>query len=297
MAEYLEYPKNLLNLEYTLNCGQAFRWQIDADGWWGAPVCGKVLRIRSEQAGFKWETTGDPSDERLFCHYFRMDEDVRAIYDHLAQADDHLADLVQRFGGLRLVRQEPAETLLSFICSAANSIPRISKAVEALSASYGTFIAEIADRRYYSFPGVESLAAADPQQLQKTGGLGWRGESIVAVAEQVLSKPNNWLISLRDASYDEAKAELMTIRGVGAKIADCVCLFSLEKNQAVPVDTHIRQVAERLFMPHLKTKSVTAAAYKRITEAFFERYGQYAGWAQEFLYYEDIVRARSRKKK
>ena len=103
----------------------------------------------------------------------------------------------------------------------------------------------------------------------------------------------DWLISLRGVPYSQAKSELLKIKGVGEKIADCVCFFSLDKDEAVPVDTHVRQLAHRLFMPEMKAKSITSAVYRRITEVFAERYGPLAGWAQEFLFYEDLLRTRA----
>jgi N-glycosylase/DNA lyase len=294
MMQQLNYPKEYLNLHRTLMCGQAFRWKHDHDGWWSATVRGKVIRIKEADQGFLWGTLpGDP-DERLLFDYFRLEDDVPGIYRYLSDADVYLKSVIERLSGLRIVRQDPEETLLSFVCSTANSVPRISKAIEELSRKYGHFIAEIGGREHYSFPSAEAFATADPDDLAKTGGLAWRGPNIAMVAKQLLSHPSDWLESLRSAEYEYAKSELMTLRGIGAKIADCVCLFSLDKDQAVPVDTHIRQVAERLFMPEMKTKTVTPAGYNRIVKAFWEKYGHYAGWAQEFLYYEDLLKARKR---
>lgn len=290
MAEYLDYAHEYLNLTYTLTCGQAFRWKQDNEGWWAAPVKGKVIRVKEQDNGFLWETLPGKPDLALFNSYFRLDDDVPAIYEHLSNADEHLAVLVKQFAGLRLVRQDPEETIISYVCSTANSVPRISKSVDELSRMYGTFIASAGGVDHYAFPSISALASADPDEMHNKAGLGWRGSNIVTVARQILSHPKDWLLSMRSRSYEDAKADLVALRGIGAKIADCVCLFSLDKDKAVPVDTHIRQVAARFYMPDLKTKTITPAAYDKIVQVFWDKFGDYAGWAQEFLYYEDLLR-------
>lgn len=289
--EHLDYPKDFLNLRCTLTCGQAFRWRQDEEGWWTAPIQNAVLRIKeADRSGFLWETYPEKADIELFTSYFRLDDDIPAIYSHLTETDDHMRALVRRFQGLRIVRQNPWETLLSYVCSAANSIPRISRAVEVLSRNYGRFIANVGGIDYYAFPDLTALASACTDEMACSTRLGFRCRTISVVAKQLILRPADWLDSLRSASYEHAKHELTELPGVGAKIADCVCLFSLDKDEAVPVDTHIRQVAERLFLHGVKIKTLTPSAYNRISRMFRKRYGVYAGWAQEYLYLEDLLR-------
>ncbi|MDO8586081.1 MAG: DNA glycosylase [Armatimonadota bacterium] len=289
--QLLEIPHDQLSLDYTLPSGQAFRWRKSPDGCWTGVTRNTVVRIRRTPEGFEWQTYPEPRDFDLIRDYFRLDDDIPTIYAALAAADEHLAAVIDRFKGLRLLRQDPTETLLSFICSAANSIPRISASIEALSAIRGEHIVTLEGIDYHAFPTLPALAAADASQLEKTAGLGFRGPALKNVARQILDRPEGWLESLRGKSYETAREEPLAIRGVGRKIADCVCLFSLDKNEAVPVDTHVRQLAARLYLPDLKTKSITAASYDRIANSFRERFGAYAGWAQQFLYYEDLLRS------
>ena len=136
------------------------------------------------------------------------------------------------------------------------------------------------------------LACAEATALMEAESLGFRARNVTDVARQILDRGDGWLPSLVDMPYDQARGELVSIRGVGRKIADCVCLFALGKDEAVPVDTHIRQLAHRLWLPEMKAKTITDAVYRRIVEAFAQRYGALAGWAQQFLYYEDLLRAR-----
>lgn len=296
--EKIDLQGQPLDLDFVFTCGQAFRWRKRDDGVWNGVVRDKLLELKVEDGFLLWRTYPH-ADESLVKDYLRLNDDVNAIYSALAACDPHLAELTERFFGLRFLRQDPTETLLSFICSAANSIPRIMAAIELLSSQYGNLVCEKENLCFYTFPPVQTLADADRVALERTAGLAFRGANIKLVAEQILDRGEGWLLSLRDVDYHRAKSALMEIRGVGAKIADCVCLFSLDKYESVPVDTHVRQVAHRFFLPDLKAKSVTDAVYRRVVEAFQERYGHYAGWAQQFLYYEDLLRTReiSRKAK
>lgn len=277
-----------LNLDITFSCGQAFRWHKTSNGIWQGVVQNKLLEFMTDGNRLLWRMLPN-NDEYLVRDYLRLEDDVNAIYARLSGADPHLAGLVVRFSGLRLLRQDPTETLFSFICSAANSIPRISAAIEALASRYGEFICERGDVCYYAFPSVEKLAGADPSELSIMKPLSFRGKTLQQVAEELVSRGANWLISLRGKSYEEARKELLSIPGVGRKIADCVCLFSLDKDQAVPVDTHIRRLALRLWGAEFEGKSLTDRLYDRIVNGFTKRYGNLAGWAQQFLFYEDLL--------
>lgn len=282
-----------LDLDITLSCGQAFRWMMRDDGFWQGVVGGRLIEVGISDGHLLWQThPGGGID--IIHDYFRLNEDVNDIYAYLSERDPHLAELTNRFHGLRILRQDPTETLLSFVCSAANSIPRIMAAIELLSVEYGDLVCEKDSMCYYAFPKIEHLAESQQLSHELNRTLGFRGDNIRMVARQVISKGGReWLDSLRNISYSEAKAALIHIKGVGPKIADCVCLFSLDKDCAVPVDTHVRQLAHRFFLPEMRARSVTDAVYRKVVEAFAERYGDYAGWAQEFLFYEDLLRARA----
>jgi N-glycosylase/DNA lyase len=289
--EAIDLEGQPLDLDTTLSCGQAFRWRRREDGLWYGVVGSRLVELRVDGDVLYWRTYPD-GGRALVEDYLRLSDDVNGIYAELAGCDAHLESLIRRFQGLRLVRQDPTETLLSFICSAANSIPRISTAIEELARQHGELVCETGNLCYYAFPTCERLAAAESGHLDKLGSLGFRGENLRSVARQITERGDAWLMELRDASCDQARAELLSIRGVGPKIADCVCLFSLDKDESVPVDTHVRQLAHRLFLPDMKAKSITDGVYRRIVEAFRERHGRYAGWAQQFLFYEDLLRSR-----
>ncbi len=140
---------------------------------------------------------------------------------------------------------------------------------------------------YYTFPPAATLAEVDPDALTKLSSLGFRGRNLVKVAQQISEREDGWAASLREMPYEQAHKEMVALRGVGAKIADCVCLFSLDKTEAVPVDTHVWQLAKALYFPDWPArKSLTTLAYNTVAGAFRERFGELAGYAQNFLFYD-----------
>lgn len=288
----LELNGQPLDLDLTLSCGQAFRWRRRDDGVWSGVVRDRLIELAVDGGSLWWRTYPE-DDEALVRDYLRLHDDLRSIYRDLASRDPHLQELTLRFHGLRLLRQDPTETLLSFVCSAANSIPRITAAIEAICESFGDIVCEKDSGCYHAFPNPSRLARADRKTLEETHRLGFRGANLQMVARQIVERGEDWLLSLRGVPYPQARERLLSIRCVGMKIADCVCLFALDKDEAVPVDTHVRQLAQRLWMPDLTTRSITDAVYRRIATAFAERYGGLAGWAQQFLYYEDLLRTRA----
>lgn len=277
------YDANYFNLDDTLANGQAFRWQHQADGWWVGVVQGQVIKIRQDGDTFTYGSYPDADNFALLEDYFTLKMDLAAVHEVMLR-DPIAAQAVASFPGLRMLRQQPEECLLSFVASTANSVPMIAKGIDVFSAEYGTYIGVDKGKKFYTFPSAAALAEADPDFMGQETGLGWRGINVIKVAKQVAAKPAGWLLSLREARYVEAKYELTQLAGVGAKIADCVCAFALDKGEAVPVDTHIFQIAKEHYLPTLG-KSLTDAAYNKITAAFKERFGGYSSLAQQYLFY------------
>jgi len=279
-----------LDLTHTLTPGQSFRWKCGCDGRWTAVVGHRVVRVWREGDDLRFELYPGGGEEDFIRDYFRLDVELSVLYDNFLRADGRIAESIDRFSGLRVVRQVPEETLLSYICSAANSVPRISRAVEVMSKRWGEKIAVVDGDDYYAFPSVHALANADVDEMARICGLGFRAANLRNVAVQILDRPEGWVDSLRQASYEEARRELTSINGVGLKIADCVLLFSMDKDQAVPVDTHIRQIAVKYYLPEFKQKTLTPGVYQRIAGFFQEKFGPFAGWAQEYLFYDDLLK-------
>jgi len=281
-----------LDLDHTLTPGQSFRWKKDASGRWTGVVRRRVVRVRREGGDIICELLPE-GDARAFIEdYFRLDVSLACLYRDFRRADGHIVNAIERFKGLRVLRQDPEETLLSYVCSAANSVPRISAAIEAISERYGERIAELDGCAYHAFPTAETLARADPEELAGVCSLGFRCPNLISVARDLLNRPEGWLKNLRAADYQTARAELLSVRGIGRKIADCVLLFSLDKDRAFPVDTHVRRIAVKHYLPEFGQKTLTPAVYQEIVDYFQAKLGAYAGWAQEYLFYDDLLRGR-----
>jgi N-glycosylase/DNA lyase len=287
---HFTYDPGQFSLDDTLASGQCFRWKRRADGWWTGVVGDTVVGIRQEGDRFDWWTYPDEGRWDLIQDYFQLDVDLGEIVGRIERADPAAGEAARRWSGLRLVRQEPEECVLSFVCSTANSVPRIAHGISVFSKHLGTPLGEIEGTEYHAFPTAQALASTDPVELARLTGLGFRAPNLVRVAAQVCEHGEGWARSLRDVPYREAHAALVELRGIGAKIADCVCLFSLDKTEAVPVDTHVWQLARALYFPDWpQRKSLTNLAYETVAGAFRSRFGEWAGYAQNFLFYDHFT--------
>jgi N-glycosylase/DNA lyase len=280
-----------LDVDHTIFGGQAFRWRREDDG---ARACvlwspdGPVL-VRLIVAGTDILTSTIP-DGRIDVvrDYFRLDVDLAALTAQFIAADPSIAPAAATFPGLRILRQDPGECLFSFICSSAAPLHRIRKNITRMCETYGE---EFAGCK--TFPTVDAIANAD-HDVMFGFGLGYRAKFLIGSAREVLDRGGeSWLRGLRHAPYADARAALMALPGVGAKVADCVSLFSLDKDDAIPGDTHVRQMVERHYAPELAGKSLTPTVYAAIGDALRNRFGPMAGWAQQYLFYEDLFEKRA----
>ena len=286
----LTFDPELLHLRWTLASGQAFRWRESGEGWWTGVVEGSVLRIHRDDRGFTYAAYPDLPRPDFWEDYLRLDFDLAAMYEELGPRDPHLAASMARWSGLRILRQDPMETIASFLCTTANSIPRITRAIDRMSRLWGEPIVDIDGVQYHAFQRREVFTEELIPLLERDCNLGYRAHNLVLAVGAVLDKPEGWANLLRGLPYPQARAELMSIRGIGPKIADCVSLFALDKDEAVPVDTHVRQIALELYLPDITTRSLTTHTYNRIADRFRELFGERAGWAQQYLFFDSLNR-------
>jgi len=294
------YPARMLNLEYTLTNGQMFRWRKSKDGWWDVVSGAQALRIRMAQNGDNQDTfefislPGGP-DESFERRFLRLDVELEPVYRLWTEADPYLGSLTERFRGLRIVKQEPEECLLSFMCSTANFIPRIMKAIAALASTWGDPILGPDGKVFtHAFPPASVIAELDPYEIDAKTGLEWRAGNLVKVAKQLGQKPEGWLAEISNMPYAQAHDELTRLDGVGPKIADCVCLFAMKKDQAVPVDTHVWQLTRDRYLRHLAGKTLTPSTYAQVI-SFFQSKFEKAGWAQQYLFYDHLLESRAKR--
>lgn len=284
------YNPDEFSLDHTLASGQCFRWRRRKDGLWTGVIGRAVLGIRQDGDAFSWWSYPEPVDEGLLRDYFQLEVDMGDIVRRIEEADRAAGEAARRWSGLRVARQDPEECILSFVCSTANSVPRIAYSIAQFSKHYGDPIAEFEGEVYYTFPPAITLAEVDAGQLTTVSSLGFRGRNLVKVARQLAERGPGWALHLRDLPYIQAHKALVEMNGIGAKIADCVCLFSLDKTEAVPVDTHVWQLAKDLYFPHwADRRTVTDLGYRTVSGAFRERFGELAGYAQNFLFYDHFA--------
>lgn len=280
----LEYDASQpLDLNISLRMGQAFRWRPpDSDGWFSGVVRGQFIQIRKVREGrleFQAAPGPDATAAAILRDYLRLDEEVGItdIYYDLSERDGKIAELIAKYPGLRILRQDPWECLVSYILSAQSPIPRIERNVEALADRFGSRIAPgVSD-----FPTPRQLAEVSQDEIsQALVGFKRYAISISKVAKEVEYGRLD-LDSLAKLDYEAARKRLKQCYGVGDKIADCVLLFSLDKPQAFPIDTHIRS-ALRSYFPGGKTPSDA-----KLRDWAQERFGTYAGYAGQFLFYKE----------
>lgn len=287
-----ECDPSLLDLRPTFDCGQAFRWRQDPEGWWMGVAEGSALRVRADGATVTYAAYPGLPRADFWADYLRLDFDLAGMYRELEGAEPHLDAAFERWRGLRLLRQDPMETTTSFLCTTANSIPRITRAIDRMCRRWGQPIARIDGEEHHAFPEPGVFTEPMAGELERLCGLGYRAHNLVRAMEEIAAKPPDWAGRLRVLPYSEARAELMGVPGIGPKLADCISLFALDKDEAVPVDTHVRQIAVELYFPELGARSLTTNTYNRIAEYFRELFGWRAGWAQQYLFLWHLRRHR-----
>lgn len=235
------YIKNVQNfdLAQTLDCGQAFRWTQDENDVWHGIAFNKYVELYEEDNSIVISGSTTEDFEKIWRHYFDLDRDYARIIKEIS-ADETVAKAARYSGGIRLLNQEPWEALCSFIISQNNNIPRIKGIVERLCENFGEKITG-----GYTFPSVKTIADLTIDDLAVIRS-GFRAKYILDAARKVASGEID-LESLKSIDYDTAREKIMTIKGVGPKVADCVLLYGLSHKNAFPRDVWINRALDQLF--------------------------------------------------
>lgn len=281
-------------LAETLDGGQSFRWSPTGDSLWTGVWSDCVAQLRLSPAGaLEWRAPAAirPRVAGALPRYLGAEQDWTALVETLPwRSDAHLAAALREFPGLRLLRQPFGETLLGFLCSATKQIVQIKQMTALLAERHGATLADAGGARTplradsaangtavlpRRLPTWTELAAV-PEQDLRACQLGFRARYIGETARFLAAHPG-WLEAAEAAPYPEAKARLMTLPGVGEKVADCVLLFGAGKLEAFPVDTWILKALARRY---------GLAGWKPAQVAHFGRahFGPHAGYAQQYLF-------------
>jgi 8-oxoguanine DNA-glycosylase Ogg len=280
----LPLASDALDLASTLASGQVFRWRQAGDGWVGV-VGRSVWRVRFAGAALTVESTGEPVNAAAIARFFRLDVDLASLRCALRGNAPLLDAALDRFPGLRLVRQPAHDALVSFAVASANHVGRIGRSLERLAAAYGEPIAEVAGTSFWALPSWEQLAEADPVALWRDADLGYRGRVLQRLGATLAARPAGWLDGLAALPYRAAHAELTALPGIGPKIADCVLLYGLGFDEAVPVDSHVWAIARDLFTAAIPTSSLTERTYQVVGDLYRAAFPANPGWAQQYLFH------------
>lgn len=226
-----------LDLDLTLDCGQAFRWKKEKDGSWSGVVKGVFLNILKKNDSVILKNTAKEDFENIWLDYFDFNKDYVKICDTLKQ-DNLLAPTVDEYYGIRILNQDSWEVLCSFVISQQNNIKRIKGIIDRLCKTYG----EEVYKGFYSFPSAEKLSSLTAEDFEKLG-TGYRAKYLERLSKDVASGKIN-LKKIKTLNLDEARKELLNIYGVGIKVANCTLLFGFGFYDAFPVDVWMKRVME-----------------------------------------------------
>ena len=268
-------------LQHIFECGQCFRWNREPNGSYTGVFSNNVLNVQkhANEIIFQGIVTGDI--EKVVTDYFDLKRDYSKIKEELSKIDENMKQSVKYGKGIRILNQDLWETILSFIISANNNIPRIKGIIERLAKKYGEQI-NWKGKIYYTFPTPEQLANATVQDFRELGA-GFRDIRLYETTHMVLNKKVDLKTLPQEKDTLKIREQLLTLPGVGPKVADCILLFStLKRLDVFPIDVWVRRVMNELYMNNIDEKKVKQREIEKIAK---EKFGKLEGLAQQYLFY------------
>ena len=275
--------KNATSFEpkHIFECGQCFRWDEEQDGSYTGIVKDNVINVKKVDNSITFSSYGADNLEQLAIDYFDLSRDYEEIKSTLSKIDIYLENSIKYGSGIRILNQDLWETIISFIISANNNIPRIKGIINRISQKYGNKI-EWKGKEYYTFPTVENLAKASVEDLRALG-LGFRDVRVYETTHKVLNKEVDLNKMHEEKDTQKVRDTLLTLSGVGPKVADCILLFStLKRFDVFPIDVWVRRVMNELY---IKNEDETKVNKREIEKLAKEKYGDLEGLAQQYLFY------------
>ncbi|MFQ6010685.1 MAG: DNA glycosylase [Nitrososphaerales archaeon] len=290
----------ILDLNHTLLGGQTFGWR-ELKGFWYGTAYGQVLKVKVEGKLLSYDTSGDDDGHDLVSRYFKLDENLPNILKQFEGSDDLIEKAIASFKGLRVLNQQPWECILSFLCSSNSNIATINMMIHDLSMKFGDRIV-FDGMKFHTLPRPEVLDQASTEELRDCK-VGYRANYIKTVAHEI-SVGNFDINSLSKLNYSLGRNKLLNVenghkvmKGIGPKVADCILLFSLGKNEAFPCDIWISRVILAKYKHLLDTPLLTSLSkslkqktplsgrtYAKIGDVMRRYFGSNAGYAQQYLY-------------
>ena len=277
----LKEPKTF-DLKDIFECGQCFRWNEQEDGSYTGIWKENIVNIKKE--GQDYVFTGICKNQNLeeeIYTYFDLDRNYEKIKEELSKKDEYMKTSIAYGKGIRILNQDLWETIISFIISANNNIPRIKGIIERLAKAYGKEI-EWKGKIYYTFPTPEELKDVTIEEYRKLG-LGFRDIRLYETTKMILEGKVDLEELKKNPNTMEVREKLLTLSGIGPKVADCILLFSdLKRLEVFPIDVWVRRVMNDLY---IKNEDEAKVSKKQIEKIAKEKFGDLAGLAQQYLFY------------
>lgn len=273
----IEICHEYFDLKKICDSGQCFRMNEIGHNRYNLVAFGKYLEMEQTEKGIIL-FCDQKEYEKIWHDYFDLDVDYGKMMRAVDTTDAYLWQAIQYGSGIRILNQDLWEIMISFIISQQNHIKRIRKCIQTICERFGEKKTDCHGISYFDFPTPKALADASEEELRNCN-LGYRSRYIKKTAEQVVQRGG--LNDLAAMGYEEAKTELMKFCGIGEKVSNCICLFSLRKKEAFPVDTHIRQVLQMYYPDGFP----------------FEQYKENVGVIQQYIFYYDLTKESREKKR
>ena len=283
MKEQKYIIKNIdsFELKDIFDCGQCFRWNVEEDGSYTGVFGNNVLNVKKENYDIIFEGICENDIKETVEDYFDLKRDYNAIKKELAKIDENMKISIEYGSGIRILNQDLWETIISFIISANNNIPRIKGIIERLSKKYGKKI-EYKGKKYYTFPTAKQLENVSVEDFRSLG-LGFRDIRLYETTHMILEGKVDLDKLRKNSNTNEVREQLLILSGVGPKVADCILLFSdLKRFEVFPIDVWVRRVMNDLY---IKQEDENKVSKKQIEKLAEEKFGNLAGLAQQYLFY------------
>ena len=268
-------------LKDIFECGQCFRWNKEQDGSYIGVVNNNVIKVTKNENEITFKSVGEDNLKELVTYYFDLERDYDSIKEKLSKIDENMKKSIEYGKGIRILNQDLWETIISFIISANNNIPRIKGIIDRMSKAYGKEII-FEGKNYYTFPTVDELSKASIEDL-RTLGLGFRDVRVYETTKIIQEKQVDLDYLSKEKDFNKVRNVLLTLPGVGPKVADCILLFSsLKRWEAFPIDVWVRRVMNELYIGN---EDETKVKKEQIEKIAYEKFGSLAGIAQQYLFY------------
>ena len=287
--------KNVDSFEpkHIFECGQCFRWNLEKDGSYTGVVGNNVINVKKEYNDITIKGTFNDNIKDVCNRYFDLNTDYLKIKNELSKIDDNLKTSVNYGEGIRILKQDVWETIISFIISANNNIPRIKGIIERLSQKYGKELSWNGNK-YYTFPTIEELSKASVKELRELG-LGFRDVRVFETTRIIANK----IVDIEELEemedVEKLRIQLLRLPGVGPKVAECIMLFSMKKFEVFPIDVWVKRVMKELYNEQIEKVKINDKNHfrypknskenQKILEFANQKFGKIAGLAQQYLFY------------